>query len=114
MPRKYCKNLIKRDVGQCCNSSSRIIVHEDIAESFVAHVVELSKKVRFGDPLDETTQVGAIVTPEHCGVIDGYVQGAVANGAELALGGTSLSVDGLGNQFYQPTVVTAVKLPLLT
>lgn len=97
------------NVGQCCNSSSRIIVHEDIAEAFVARVVELSKQVRFGDPLDETTQVGAIVTEKHRGVIDGYVQAAVADGAELVLGGGILSVDGLGDQFYQPTVVTSVK-----
>ena len=96
------------NVGQCCNSSSRIIVHEDIAEAFVAQVVDLSKQVRFGDPLDPTTQVGAIVTPEHNAVIDGYVQGAVAEGANLALGGSPLEVDGLGSQFYQPTVVTGV------
>ena len=96
------------NVGQCCNSSSRIIVHEDIAEDFVARVVELSKQVRFGDPLDETTQVGAIVTPQHRGVIDGYVQAAVADGAKIELGGEPMSVDGLGDQFYQPTVVTSV------
>ncbi|MEM1236425.1 MAG: aldehyde dehydrogenase family protein [Pseudomonadota bacterium] len=96
------------NVGQCCNSSSRIIVHEDIAEAFVARVVELSKQVRFGDPLDDTTQVGAIVTPEHSGVIDGYVKAAVADGAKIALGGGPLAVEGLGDQFYQPTVVTDV------
>lgn len=97
------------NVGQCCNSSSRIIVHEDIADTFVQRVVQLSKQVRFGDPLDESTQVGAIVTPQHQKVIDGYVQAAVADGAKLALGGGALSVEGLGDQFYQPTIVTAVK-----
>jgi acyl-CoA reductase-like NAD-dependent aldehyde dehydrogenase len=96
------------NVGQCCNSSSRIIVHEDIAEGFVARVVELSKLVRFGDPLDGETQVGAIVTPEHNAKIDGYVQAAVAEGATLALGGGIMPVEGLGDQFYQPTIVTNV------
>ena len=96
------------NVGQCCNSSSRIIVHEDIAEDFVAQVVELSKRVSFGDPLDPTTQVGAIVTPEHNAKIDGYVKAAVDAGARLELGGGALSVEGLGDQFYQPTVVTGV------
>jgi betaine-aldehyde dehydrogenase len=64
------------NVGQCCNSGSRIIVHEDIAEAFTARVVELSKQVAFGDPLDPATQVGAIVTPEHGAKIDGYVAAA--------------------------------------
>lgn len=94
------------NVGQCCNSSSRIIVHEDIAEAFVARVVEMSRQVKFGDPLDDSTQVGAIVTAEHNAKIDGYVQDAIAAGAKIELGGAPLSVDGLGPQFYQPTVVT--------
>lgn len=96
------------NVGQCCNSSSRIIVHEDIAEAFVARVVALSRQVKFGDPLDDRTQVGAIVTAEHNAKIDAYVQHAIKAGAKVELGGGPLSIDGLGSQFYQPTVVTNV------
>jgi len=96
------------NVGQCCNSGSRIIVHQDIVESFTARVVELSKQVAFGDPLHPATQVGAIVTPEHGAKIDGYVAAARAAGARVALGGAALQVPGLGPQFYQPTVVTNV------
>jgi len=96
------------NVGQCCNSSSRIIVHKDIAEDFVARVVSLSRQVKFGDPMDPDTQVGAIVTREHQAKIDGYVKGAVAAGAKVELGGDALSVAGLGAQFYQPTVVSNV------
>lgn len=96
------------NVGQCCNSSSRIIVHEDIAEAFVARVVALSRLVKFGDPLDPDTQVGAIVTPEHNAKIHAYVQEAVAAGAKLEMGGAQLSVGGLGDQFYQPTVISGV------
>jgi len=96
------------NVGQCCNSCSRIIVHEDIAEDFVARVVALSRKVKFGDPLDPETQVGAIVTPEHNAKIDAYVQAAVSDGATLEMGGDTLPVGGLSAQFYQPTVVSGV------
>jgi betaine-aldehyde dehydrogenase len=96
------------NVGQCCNSSSRIIVHEDIAEDFVARVVALSRLVKFGDPMDAETQVGAIVTLEHNAKIDAYVQAAVADGAKLEMGGGTLRVGGLGDQFYQPTVVSGV------
>lgn len=96
------------NVGQCCNSSSRIIVHADIADAFVAKAVALSKQVAFGNPLHPNTQVGAIVTPDHAMKIDGYVQAAVQAGATLALGGGPMSVPGVGGQFYQPTILTNV------
>jgi betaine-aldehyde dehydrogenase len=96
------------NVGQCCNSSSRIIVHEDIADAFVARVVELSGRVAFGNPLHPDTQVGAIVTPDHATKIDGYVRAAVAAGAEVCLGGGPMTVPGVGTQFYQPTVMRNV------
>jgi betaine-aldehyde dehydrogenase len=96
------------NVGQCCNSGSRIIVHEDIAKDFTARVVALSKKVAFGDPLDPATQVGAIVSPEHGAKIDAYVTAARRAGATVVLGGAALQVPGLSQQFYQPTIVTNV------
>jgi betaine-aldehyde dehydrogenase len=96
------------NAGQCCNSGSRIIVHEDVAATLVARVVALSRQVAFGDPLHPDTQVGAIISTEHQGRIDRYVQDAVKAGAKVKLGGAPLSIAGLPGQFYQPTVVTNV------
>ena len=96
------------NAGECCNSGSRIIVHEDVAEALTNRLLALSRRVPFGDPLDPRTQVGAIISPEHLAKIDGCVRGAVAAGAHVALGGAALSVGGLGAQFYQPTIVTGV------
>ncbi|NOD17203.1 aldehyde dehydrogenase family protein [Roseobacter sp. HKCCD7580] len=96
------------NAGECCNSGSRIIVHEDIAEALTEKVVALSRRVPFGDPLDPKTQVGAIISPEHQAKIDGYVKQAVAAGATLALGGAALDLEGMDGQFYGPTVVTGV------
>jgi len=96
------------NAGECCNSGSRIIVHVDIAEEVTRRVVALSRKVAFGDPLDEATQVGAIVSPDHQAKIDAHVKGAIAAGATLRLGGGPLSVPGLAGQFYQPTVIADV------
>jgi acyl-CoA reductase-like NAD-dependent aldehyde dehydrogenase len=97
------------NAGECCNSGSRIIVHADVAQMLVDKVVALSRRVPFGEPLDPRTQVGAIISPDHLAKIDGYVRGAVAAGAQLALGGRALEVGGLGGQFYQPTIVTDVR-----
>lgn len=96
------------NAGECCNSGSRIIVHEDIAQDFVARVVALSKKVAFGDPLNPDTQVGAIISSAHQEKIDGYVRAAVAAGAKVELGGGALPIGDLSGRFYQPTVVTGV------
>ncbi|MGR3812832.1 MAG: aldehyde dehydrogenase family protein [Cognatishimia activa] len=96
------------NVGQCCNSSSRIIVHEDIANAFVNRVVEMSRHVAFGNPLNPDTQVGAIVTAEHQAKIDAYVSDAKEAGAEICIGGGPLQVAEIGSQFYQPTVVRGV------
>jgi acyl-CoA reductase-like NAD-dependent aldehyde dehydrogenase len=96
------------NAGQCCNSSSRVIVHEEIADEFVARVVALSRQVAFGNPMNDATQVGAIVTAEHGAKIDRWVKEAVLAGAEICLGGDRLTVPGVGDQFYQPTVIKGV------
>lgn len=96
------------NAGECCNSGSRIIVHEDIAEELNEKIVALSRKVPFGDPLNPATKVGAIISQEHLAKIDGYVRDAEIAGAQVALGGDGLVVEGLSGQFYQPTVVAGV------
>jgi acyl-CoA reductase-like NAD-dependent aldehyde dehydrogenase len=93
------------NAGECCNSGSRIIVHEDIAEAFVKKVVALSAKVPFGDPLDPATQVGAIISTAHQGKIEGYVRDAEKAGAEVRLGGAGFSVPGLPGQFYEQALL---------
>lgn len=97
------------NAGECCNSGSRIIVHEDIADALVEKVVTLSRKVAFGDPLNPDTQVGAIISQAHQQKIAAYVRDAVASGAKLALGGEAVRHPGLPGDFFAPTVVTNVR-----
>lgn len=96
------------NAGECCNSSSRIIVHEDIVKEVTEKVVALSRKVPFGDPLHPDTKVGAIISTEHNEKIDGYVRTAKEAGASVEVGGANMSIDGLSGQFYQPTIVSGV------
>lgn len=97
------------NAGECCNSGSRIIVHRDVAAALLDKVAALSARVPFGDPLDERTQVGAIISDAHLQKIDGYVRGAVDAGAHVVTGGGALEIDGLGGQFYRPTVIAGVR-----
>ncbi|MEM6637194.1 MAG: aldehyde dehydrogenase family protein [Pseudomonadota bacterium] len=104
------------NAGECCNSGSRIIVHEDIVEALTDRVVVLSRRVPFGDPLDPATKVGAIISTAHQEKIDGYVKAAAASGARVLLGGADIVIAGLPGHFYQPTVVTDVtaEMPIAT
>jgi betaine-aldehyde dehydrogenase len=97
------------NAGECCNSGSRIIVHEDIADALVEKVVALSRKVAFGDPLNPDTQVGAIISQVHQQKIATYVRDAVTSGAKLALGGEAVRHPRLPGDFFAPTVVTNVR-----
>jgi acyl-CoA reductase-like NAD-dependent aldehyde dehydrogenase len=93
------------NAGQCCNSGSRILVQDSIAERFVAAVVERSKAVKVGDPLTAGTQVGAITTDKQLATILSHIDGARQAGATVILGGAQMSGPGM---YVEPTVVTGV------
>ncbi len=93
------------NAGQCCNSGSRVLVQESIAEKFAAAVVERSKRVQVGDPLVPGTQVGAITTDRQLETILAHIDGARRAGATIALGGARIDRAGM---YVEPTVVTGV------
>ena len=94
------------NAGQCCNSSSRLLVEASISEAFLDRVEDLTGRVIVGDPLDEETKVGAIVNQNQMDRILGFVAGARDDGARIRLGGARMESDkGL---FMAPTVVSDV------
>ena len=94
------------NAGQCCNSGSRILVQESIAEKFAAEVVERSKHVKVGDPLVAGMQVGAITTEKQLHTILSHIAAAKEAGATVALGGSQIAGKGM---YIEPTVITGVK-----
>ncbi|WP_413993586.1 aldehyde dehydrogenase family protein [Labrys okinawensis] len=95
------------NAGECCNAGSRLLVHQDIAAEFEAEFVERSSRVVVGDPLDPTTLVGALISPQHLALVEGHVAHARSEGANVALGGSRLDSDG--GQFMATTVVAGAK-----
>jgi len=93
--------------GQCCVSGSRLIVERSIAESFEKLLVAKFAKIRVGDPLDQTTQVGAITTEAQNTTITDYIKRGTEEGATLKVGGHSLKI-GKGT-FIAPTLFSNVK-----
>ena len=94
------------NAGECCNAGSRLIVHEDIADDFLTAVNELASKVRVGDPLDDRTKVGAMISADHLGKVADYITAASGEGAEVALGGGRLASNAGG--YLDPTILRNV------
>lgn len=90
--------------GQSCTAGSRLYVHEDVLDSFVSRLTKKLGELRIGDPLDEDTDMGAIVSQTQYDNVCGFIDGAVAQGGVLVTGGTERPVGGDG--FYvAPTVI---------
>src|SRR5699024_7618841 len=87
-----------------CLAGSRILVQESIYDTFLEKFVDRVKQIKVGEPTDEATEMGALVSEGHLHSVDRYVQIGVEEGAKLAYGGKH--VEGLekGN-FYMPTVL---------
>lgn len=73
--------------GQSCISIQRILVHEDIAEQFKARLVANTEALTVGDPLDEDSDVGPLITPGDRDRVKEWIDEAVAAGAKLLTGG---------------------------
>jgi acyl-CoA reductase-like NAD-dependent aldehyde dehydrogenase len=73
--------------GQSCISIQRILVHEDVAEAFKLRLVANVEKLTVGDPLDEDTDVGPLITPHDRDRVKEWIDEAVSAGAKLLTGG---------------------------
>ncbi|ANB61329.1 aldehyde dehydrogenase family protein [Anoxybacteroides amylolyticum] len=97
------------NTGQSCEARSRLYVHESIYDTFMEKFVEKTKKLTLGNPFDQGTHVGAIISREQLEVIDGYVRSAVEEGATIVTGGKEAKVEGFENGYwYEPTIITNV------
>src|ERR1700730_10797136 len=95
------------NMGECCNSGSRLLIQKGIAEDLVQKIVEKSREVIVGDPLEESTKVGAIINQEQFSKILGYIDAGRREGATLKLGGNRLQAEhGL---YIEPTVFDGVQ-----
>jgi len=96
--------------GQRCTSTSRLIVHPDVAGELVERIVKRSEQLRLGDPQEPGVDVGPVITGSSTDRIAGMVAAAVDEGATVATGGRPVTVDGCdGGAFFTPTVLTGVR-----
>ena len=91
--------------GQSCIAAKRFILAADIYDEFERRYVGEMQSLRVGDPMDESTEIGPLATPQIVNDLEEQVKKAVAAGARVLTGGKR--PDRPGN-FYEPTVLVDV------
>ena len=90
------------NAGQVCLAGTRLLVQEGIAERFKQAFAARVAQIKQGDPRDEATDIGPQIHPEHLLRIEGFVERARANGADIVFGGHRRGTDNL---FFEPTLI---------
>jgi betaine-aldehyde dehydrogenase len=94
--------------GQACIAGSRLILHESIADEFLARFGTLARSIRLGNPLDERTEMGPLTSAIHRDRVLSYCQVAVEEGGTILQGGAAPTDPALAGGFYvEPTIVAA-------
>jgi acyl-CoA reductase-like NAD-dependent aldehyde dehydrogenase len=92
------------NAGQVCTSAERFYVAREVYDDFLAEFVDYASSLRVGDPLEESTDIGPMVSAPQRAKVEAQVEGAVAAGAALLVGGDHAGFER--GHFYSPAVVT--------
>jgi aldehyde dehydrogenase (NAD+) len=95
--------------GEVCCAGSRLFVEKKVEDEFLTKLLDFSKKLKLGDPLDPKTRLGAIVSEKQMNTVLGYIEAGKAEGAKLLSGGKRASVNGDHGYFIEPTIFGGVK-----
>lgn len=95
------------NMGQICLCGSRILIEESIYEKFKEEFVARAKKLTVGDPLEDTSKQGAIVSKMHYDKVLGCIELAKQEGGKILLGGNALKIEGRceNGYFIEPTII---------
>lgn len=92
--------------GQVCLCGSRVLVEDSVYDDFEKAFVEAVEQMRIGDPAEDSTDLGALISKAHLDKVRGYVNLAIEEGGRILTGGTPCLPSGLreGN-WMAPTVI---------
>lgn len=96
--------------GEICLCGSRILVERSLYNKFIAEFVKRTKELIVGDPLEENTRVGALVSEAHMNKVLSYIELAKSEGGEIICGGKQVSLSGRceNGYFVEPTVIAGL------
>src|SRR5262249_42478040 len=94
--------MIFSNNGERCTAGSRILVQKSIYADFAARFAERARRIGVGDPLDQATLVGPMISRNHLAKVRGYIEAGPKEGATLLCG-------GLERPSYAPELPPAVR-----
>ncbi|RNF39788.1 aldehyde dehydrogenase family protein [Planococcus salinus] len=89
--------------GQACISVQRIYVHNDIKQEFLEKMVKYTKEVIVGDPMDDRTTIGPLISEKEAIRVKEWIDEAVSQGAKIVTGGSQ------NGPFIEPTILEDVE-----
>jgi succinate-semialdehyde dehydrogenase/glutarate-semialdehyde dehydrogenase len=90
------------NTGQVCCASKRFLIHNSLKDEFAKKLVERIKKIKLGDPADDDTQLGCLISERAAMEVEHQVEITVNQGGKIILGGKRKGA------FYEPTVIVDV------
>lgn len=93
--------------GQICSAGTRLFVERRIYDEFVGRVADYAQRMKVGDPLDATTDLGPLASEAHMNRVCSYMKVGADEGAHALSGGARLTSGVLGRGFYVPPTVFA-------
>jgi aldehyde dehydrogenase (NAD+) len=96
--------------GQACNAGSRLFVQRDLFDEVTQRLADYAREAKVGPGLDPDTQLGPLVSQEQFDRVKGYIDSGVAEGAQVAAGGSPDGNGGGGNGYFvNPTLFVGVE-----
>ncbi len=97
--------------GQICLCGSRIFIERSIYEKFKKDFIEKTNQLIIGDPLDEKTNIGSVVSEQHLNKVKSYIELAKEEGGKILAGGNQVKIDGRCEKgyFLQPTIIEGLE-----
>ncbi len=94
------------NAGQSCGSIERVYVAREVADEFVGRVLDLTRNLKVGNPLEPDVDMGPMASPDQLRVVEEHLREAEERGARILFGGKR--IPGLPGHFIQPAVLTGV------
>jgi len=95
--------------GENCTAVTKLLLQKNIYESFLERYIEKIEKIRISDPMDENTELGALISKEHYDNVNRYIEKGVSEGGNVLTGGKRPENMKKG-YFLKPTVVDNVSV----
>lgn len=106
---EHAVNATFWNMGENCSSGSRVIIHRSLYQQLTDLIVEKTKRLSTGQPLDPKNHFGALVSEQHYNKVRSFIDKGIASGYELLAGGLDLPEGCDANGYFvQPTIFGGV------